>query len=70
MISPAVLQCCSATNLTAGLQEKLVNAPVSEVLTECQHAHVVLHMELSCSVEVQNGVEGAGVAIKKISGDV
>jgi hypothetical protein len=52
--------------LAAGLQEDLINHPVLQVVAEGQHAHLINDVELPRAVEVEDGVEGARVAVEEV----
>ena len=52
--------------LTARLQISFIHPPKLKIVPECQDAHLILHMKLSCLVEVQDGVKRTGVAVKEI----
>ncbi len=52
--------------LAAGLQEDLVDHPVLEVVAEGEDAHLVDDVELAGAVEVEDGVEGARMAVEEV----
>ena len=52
--------------LAAGLQVDLVDAPVVQLLAEGQRAHLLHHVQLARAVEVEDGGEGAGVAVEEV----
>ena len=46
----------------AGVEQSLINPPVEEVITEGEHTHIVRDVQLASTVEVQDGVERAGMS--------
>lgn len=51
--------------LAAGFHVQLVYAPVLQVVTKGQDAHFLHKVQLSRSIEVQDGGEGARMAVKE-----
>ncbi len=52
--------------LAAQLEVELVDAPVLQVAAEGQHAHLVHHVQLVGAVKVEDGLEGARVAVEEV----
>lgn len=52
--------------LAAWLQVDLIDSPVVQLLAKRQGAHLLHHVQLPCSVEVEDGGEGHWVPIKEI----
>ena len=52
--------------LAAGLQVELVDLPEVEVVRECEHAHLLDEVKFACAVEVEDGGEGARVAVEEV----
>ena len=51
--------------MAAGLEVQFVDAPVLEVVTEGEDAHLVHQMQLPCPVQVEDGGEGARVSVEE-----
>lgn len=52
--------------LAAGLQVDFVDAPVVKLLAEAQRAHLLHHVQSPSAVEVEDGGEGAWMAVKEV----
>ena len=50
----------------ARIKQSFINAPVEEIITKGQHTHVISDVELSSSVEVQDGIEWSGMSEIKL----
>ena len=52
--------------LAAGLQVELVDLPEVEVVGEGEHAHLLDEMQFARAVKVEDGGEGARVAVEEV----
>ena len=52
--------------LAAGLQVQLVDAPVLQVVTESEHAHLLHQVEFARAIKVEDGAEGARMTVEEV----
>lgn len=52
--------------LATALEIELVDAPVSKIVAERQHAHLVYQVELAGAIKVEDRAKRLGMSIKKI----
>ena len=50
----------------ARFHQRVWETPVQEIILECQHTHLLIHMQLASPVEVEDGVEGARMSVKEV----
>lgn len=52
--------------LAAGLQVQFVDAPVLQVITKREHAHLVDDVQLAGAIEVQDGAEALRMSVEEV----
>ena len=50
----------------ASIKLRLFNAPVEEIITESQDAHVISDVEFTSSVEVEDSIEWSRMSVKEV----